>query len=41
MALKDNIQSLLSQVNDLKASNAEELEALKQVIDEAITEESK
>ncbi|MBR6492471.1 MAG: phenylalanine--tRNA ligase subunit alpha [Paludibacteraceae bacterium] len=29
MALKDNIQNLLTQVKDLKASNAEELEALR------------
>ena len=29
MALKDNIQTLLAQVNDLKANNAEELEALR------------
>ena len=29
MALKDNIQTLLGQVNDLKASNAEELETLR------------
>ena len=29
MALKDNIQSLLTQVNEMKANNAEELEALR------------
>jgi phenylalanyl-tRNA synthetase alpha chain len=29
MALKENIQSLLAQVNELKANNAEELEALR------------
>ena len=29
MALKENIQSLLAQVGDLKANNAEELEALR------------
>lgn len=29
MALKDNIQTLLAQVNDLKANNAEELEELR------------
>ena len=29
MALKENIQTLLAQVNDLKANNAEELEALR------------
>ncbi len=29
MALKDNIQTLLGQVNELKANNAEELEALR------------
>ena len=29
MALKDNIQSLLGQVQEMKAANAEELEALR------------
>ena len=29
MALKDNIQAVLAQVKDLKAANAEELEALR------------
>ena len=29
MALKDNIQAVLAQVNELKAANAEELEALR------------